>query len=53
MRKVLFLTIMAAFTIQTANADTIIVMDDNNNVKQQIYTLPNSVVKTVQTVQTN
>lgn len=52
MRKVLFLAVMAALTVQTAKADTIIVMDDNNNVKQQIYTLPNSVVKTVQTVQT-
>ncbi len=49
MRKVLFLALMAAMTVQTAKADTIIVMDDNNNIKQQIYTLPNSTVQTVQT----
>lgn len=46
MRKVLFLAVMAALTVQTAKADTIIVMDDNNNIKQQIYTLPNSAVQT-------
>lgn len=49
MRKVLFLAVMAVLTVQTAKADTIIVMDDNNNIKQQIYTLPNSAVQTVQT----
>lgn len=49
MRKILFLTLLTVLFAQNAKADTIIVMDDNNVVKQQIYTLPNSTVQTVQT----
>ena len=50
MHKILFLTLLTLVFAQNANADTIIVMDDNNVVKQQIYTLPNSTVQTIQTV---
>lgn len=50
MRKILFLTLLTLVFAQNTNADTIIVMDDNNVVKQQIYTLPNSTVQTIQTV---
>ena len=49
MRKILFLSLLALVFAQNANADTIIVIDDNNVVKQQIYTLPNSTVQTIQT----
>lgn len=49
MRKILFLSLMTLVFAQNANADTIIVIDDNNVVKQQIYTLPNSTVQTIQT----
>lgn len=52
MHKILFLTLLTLVFAKNANADTIIVMDDNNVVKQQIYTLPNSTVQTIQTVPT-
>lgn len=46
MRKILFLSLLCALSVNCARADTIIIMDDNNNVKQQIYTLPNTTVQT-------
>lgn len=52
MHKILFLSLLTLVFAQNANADTIIVIDDNNVVKQQIYTLPNSTVQTIQTVPT-
>ena len=52
MHKILFLSFLTLVFAQNANADTIIVIDDNNVVKQQIYTLPNSTVQTIQTVPT-
>lgn len=53
MRKLLLFTLLIISGIQNAKADTIIVMDDNNNIKQQIYTLPNTAtVQTTGTTQT-
>ena len=46
MRKILFLSLLCALNVNYVQADTIIIMDDNNNVKQQIYTLPNTTVQT-------
>ena len=46
MRKILFLSLLCALNVNYAQADTIIIMDDNNNIKQQIYTLPNTTVQT-------
>ncbi len=51
MRKILFLSLLCALSVNCAKADTIIIMDDNNNVKQQIYTLPNTTVQTTATPQ--
>ena len=38
MRKILFLILFSTWLMSNAKADTIIIMDDNNNIKQQIYT---------------
>lgn len=42
MRKILFFVLLTLCGTHNAHADTIIVMDDNNNIKQQIYTLPHT-----------
>lgn len=52
MRKALFLILLTMLCARIAAADTIIIMDDNNNIKQQIYTLPNTAVQTTPAVQT-
>ena len=52
MKKVLFLSVLTMLFMKNVCADTIIIMDDNNAVKQQIYTLPHTAVQTVQTVTT-
>lgn len=50
MRKILFLILFSTWLISNAKADTIIIMDDNNNIKQQIYTPQQTI--SVQTAQT-
>lgn len=52
MKKVLLFTALLMFCVKSVKADTIIIMDDNNVVKQQVYTLPNTTVQTVQTTST-
>ncbi len=42
MYKIFLLSVCALAFSNTAKADTILVLDDNNNVKQQIYTAPNT-----------
>lgn len=51
MKKIFYITLLSFIFINTANADTIIILDENNNFKQQIYTgnaqnLPQTTIST-------